>query len=265
MYSRVLLFLVALFAASFCVAASDTDYVFGVVPQSGSTRAAKEWTPILKFLEQRTGLKLQFATARNIPTYSQRLESAKYDFAYVNPTDYVKYEDEDGYHAIARPRAVKLKGIVVVRKDSPYEKLEDLNQREIVFPANAFAAEVIPSAILRGKGVEFRPHPVASHESVYRAVATGRAAAGGGVVRTFNATAAEYRDRLRILWTSEGYSPHAIVAHARVPAEAVKAIQEALVDMDQDPVGRKLLGTIAPEGIDYGKDEDWNDIRDLDI
>ncbi len=265
MFTRALMLAAGLLMTLPSHAADDKTYVFGVVPQSGSTRAAKDWTPILGFLEERTGLKLRFATTRNIPTYSSRLKTAKYDFAYVSPSDYVKYEDEDGYRAIARPRAVKLKGIVVVRKDSPYEKLEDLNNQSIAFPANAFAAEVIPAANLHRKGVTFLPHQVASHESVYRAVATGRTAAGGGVLRTFNATAPEYRDQLRVLWTSEAYSPHAFVAHARVPADIVKSIQEALIDMDQDPIGRKLLGQIAPEGIDYGKDEDWNDIRDLNI
>jgi phosphonate transport system substrate-binding protein len=258
-----------LFAILFCLpcaAAGDTVYLFGVVPQSGPTRAAKDWTPILRFIEERAAVKLRFATTRNIPTFSERLQTAKYDFGYINPTDYVKYADEkDGYRPIARPREVKLKGIVVVRKDSPYEKLEDLRQQDIAFPANAFAAEVIPVAILKDKGIDFTAHRMASHESVYRAVATGRTAAGGGVVRSFNSTSAEYRDQLRILWTSETYSPHALVAHARVPVEVVQAVRDALIDMDQDPIGRKLLGAIAPQGLDYGKDADWDDIRDLDI
>jgi phosphonate transport system substrate-binding protein len=263
---RGTLALLALLFALPGASAEEKVYTFGVVPQSGPTRAAKDWTPILRFIEERARVKLQFATTRNIPTYAQRLEKAKYDFAYVNPTDYVKFADEEGgYRPIARPREVKLKGIVVVRKDSPYEKLEDLRKQDIAFPANAFAAEVIPMAILRDKGIEFNARRMASHESVYRAVATGRTAAGGGVVRSFNSTAAEYRDQLRVLWTSDTYSPHALVAHARVPAEVVKAVTDALIDMDQDPIGRKLLGSIAPKGLDYGKDEDWDDIRELDI
>ncbi len=246
--------------------ATDNVYVFGVVPQSGPTRAAKDWTPILQKLEERTGIRFQFATTRNIPTFSERLDSQKFDFAYINPTDYVKVADEDdGYHLIARPRNVKLKGILVVRKDSPYEKMEDLNKQDIAFPANAFAAEVIPNAILHDHGVKYTARRMASHESVYRAVATGRTAAGGGVVRSLNAAPAEYRDQLRILWTSEPYSPHAIVAHTRVPADVVKAVQEALIELDQEPQGRKMLGHIAPEGLDYGQDADWDDIRELDL
>jgi hypothetical protein len=32
-----------------------------------------------------------------------------------------------------------------------------------------------------------------------------------------------------------------------------------------DPVGRVLLNKFAPEGVDYARDQDWDDIRELDI
>jgi phosphonate transport system substrate-binding protein len=210
-------------------------------------------------------LTFRFATTRDIPTFSRRVAVAKYDFGYFNPTDYVKYADDGGYQAIGRARNVKLKGVIVVRKDSAIERLEDLAGKELAVPANAFAADAIPRAILADLGINAAIRPVSGHDTVYRSVAGSRYAAGGGVMRTLNATAAEHRDQLRVLWTSEGYSPHAFVAHARVPAEVVKAVQEALVDMHLDPIGRVLLNNVAPEGIDYARDQDWDDVRDLDL
>jgi phosphonate transport system substrate-binding protein len=253
------------YAAGTTAIGAEPVYTFGVVPQTGGSRIAREWTPILKFLEAKTGLTFRFATARDIPTFSRRVAVAKYDFGYLNPTDYVQYADDAGYRAIGRARNVKLKGVIVVRKDSTIEQLADLAEKELAVPANAFAANAIPRAVLDDMGITVTARPVAGHDTVYRSVATGRHAAGGGVMRTFTNTAGEYREQLRVLWTSEGYSPHAFVAHTRVPAEVVKVVQEALIDMHLDPVGRVLLNNVAPEGVDYARDQDWDDIRELDI
>lgn len=240
-------------------------YTFGIVPQTSVSRVAKEWTPILKYLEERTGKQFRFATTSSIPLFSQRLAESKYDFVYMNPTDYIKYQDKDRYHAIVRARDFKLKGIIVVRKDSPLEKLDELNNKDLAVPAHAFASDTLTRAALHSSGLSVTISPMASSDAVYRAVALGHATAGGGMLRTFNSAAPEYRDQLRVLWTSEGYTAQAFAAHSRVPNEVVQAVQEALIDMGDDPQARKYLKAIAPEGLDYGRDEDWDDIRKLDL
>ena len=245
--------------------AAEEIYTFGIVPQTSASQTAKDWTPILKYLEDRTGKKFRFATTRSVPLFSQRVAEEKYDFAYMNPTDYVKYQDKDRYHAIARARNFKLKGVIVVRKDSSIEKLDELNNKELAVPAHAFAADTLARAALHENGTAVKISSMAAPDAVYRAVAQGRSTAGGGMMRTFNNTAPEIREQLRVLWTSEGYTPQAFAAHARVPKEVVQAVQEALIDLDQDPIAKKYLKTIAPEGLDYARDMDWDDTRKLDI
>lgn len=246
-------------------AAADEIYTFGIVPQTSAGQTAKDWTPILKYLEDRTGHKFRFATTRSVPLFSQRVADEKYDFVYMNPTDYIKYQDQDRYTAIARARNFKLTGIIVVRKDSPIEKLDELNHQELALPAHSFAADTLARAALNENHVAVKISPLAAHDAVYRAVAQGRYAAGAGLTPTFNTTAPEIREQLRVVWTSEGYTPPAFAAHARVPKHIVQAVQEALIDMDQDPIAKKYLKTIAPEGLDYARDMDWDDTRKLDL
>jgi phosphonate transport system substrate-binding protein len=246
-------------------ATADEIYTFGIGPQTSASRTAKDWTPIIKYLEEHTGKKFRFATARSSQQFSLRVAEAKYDFAYLDPTDYIKYQGQDRYNAIARARNLKLKAIVVVRKDSSIEKLDELVNKELAVPDKAFAADTLARAALHENGIAVKITPLAAYDAVYRAVAQGRYSAGGGVLRTFNSTASEYREQLRVLWTSEGYTPQAFAAHARVPKEVVQAVQEALIDMDQDPIAKKYLKVIAPEGLDYARDVDWDDARKLDI
>ena len=84
-------------------------------------------------------------------------------------------------------------------------------------------------------------------------------------MRTFKNTSPEYRDQLRVLWKSDGYTPHAFASHPRVPPEAVERLQQAMLKMSQDPAGQKLLKSIRLKGIETGKDTDWNDVRALEL
>lgn len=240
-------------------------YRFGVVPQQSGSKLSRLWSPILAYLEQRTGYRLQFATARNIPTFEKRLRNDKYDFAYMNPYHYVTFHKESGYRAFATAKGKRLKGILVVRKDSPYQSLKDLDGKGVAVPAHAFAADLVMRAQFQNLGESVDIHDVASHDSSYRNVADGRYAAGGGVLRTFRATAPSVRNELRILWTSPGFTPHAFAASPSVPPEVVKRVQKAMLEMEDDPEGKALLKAIRLKGVIAARDSDWNDVRALNL
>ncbi|MEM9489831.1 MAG: PhnD/SsuA/transferrin family substrate-binding protein, partial [Myxococcota bacterium] len=71
------------------------------------------------------------------------------------------------------------------------------------------------------------------------------------------------RDQLRVAWTSQSFTPHAIAAHPRVPREVVVRLQREMVAMARDPAGKKLLERLRFAGIEAGQDSDWNDVRAL--
>ncbi len=246
-------------------AADGNTYVFGIVPQQSGSKLSRLWTPVLEYLERQTGYHLRFATARNIPTFEKRLAEGKYDLAYMNPYHYVRFHDESGYDAFAKAKGKRLKGILVVRKDSAYRKVEDLEDRELAFPSHAFAASIVAQAHFNELGIAITPRFVASHDSVYRNVARGHYPAGGGVLRTFRNTAPEFRDQLRILWTSDAFTPHAFAAHPRVPHTVVEKVQRAMLEMDRTPEGKALLASLRLQGIEAGQDAEWNDVRALQI
>jgi phosphonate transport system substrate-binding protein len=240
-------------------------YKFGIVPQSSGSKLAQLWTPILAYLQEKSGVDLEFATTRNIPTFEKRLHDSKYDFAYMNPYQYTEVHNESGYNAFAKAKDKRLQGIIVVAKDSPYRDIKDLDGQEMAFPSNAFAATLVPLAYFKSIGIRVTPRYVASHDSVYRSVAKGRFPAGGGVMRTFKNTTKAVHDDLRILWKTGNYTPHAFAALPQVPADVVTRLQQAMLDMDKDPRGQALLKTIQFNGIETGQDRDWDDVRKLQI
>ena len=247
-------------------AAVAAQLSFGVVPQQSASELAYLWTPILSYLGEKTSLKLEFRTAKDIPTFERRLAAGEYDFAYMNPYHYVVFHDLAGYQALAKEKERKLVGLIVVRKNSPFKKIAELNGTELALPApGAFAASILPLAALRSKGILVKPRFVSSHDSVYLSVAKGFFSAGGGIARTFENSEPSVREQLRVLWRTPGYTPHAIAAHPRVPNEIARTLQKVLTTLDQEPRGSDLLRAIGFKGLIAARDKDYDDIRALDI
>jgi phosphonate transport system substrate-binding protein len=250
-------------------AASSNDATpslsFGIVPQQSAAKLAETWGPFLKEVSERSGVRLVFKTAPNIPEFERRLAEGDYDVAYMNPYHYVVFHQARGYRAIARERR-QIQGLIVVRKDSEINDIKALDGQTLAFPSPAaFAASVLPRAALRRNGVEIMPKYVNSHDSVYLNVVSKSFPAGGGIVRTFNAIAPETSDQLRVLWRTPEYSPHAIAAHPRVDESLVKRVVSAMGALADTDEGRALLNAIGFTAIIPGIDADWDDIRSLEI
>ncbi len=246
--------------------AQQTSLSFGVVPQQSASRLAQDWGPLLAELSRRSGVTLVFGTAPSIPVFEERLAKGDYDLAYMNPYHYVVFHKAKGYRAFAKEQDRRLKGILVVRKDSAVRKLADLAGKTVVFPAPAaFAASILPQAEFGRLKIPIETRFVASHDSVYRAVASGLQEAGGGIQRTLEAMPADVRDQLRVLSETPAYTPHAFSAHPRVSAPVVARVLKAMVSLADDESGRSLLAPLAFKGIVAAQDQEWNDIRALDI
>ena len=262
----LIILLLMVFSLQAMAANEQRSYTFGVVPQQSATKLAKVWVPVLKNIEKQTGIKLRFTTAPNIPEFEKRVKAGQYDFSYMNPYHYTVFSKTPGYRAMAHARDKRIKGIMVVRKDSTATKLEELKDQKLAFPSPAaFAASILTRGEFSTRNIAIQPDYVSSHDSVYRSVAKGLYPAGGGVVRTFNAVNPLIHDQLKILWTTPGYTPHAIASHPDVSSDVVNKITEAFTAMDKTDAGKKLLNTLKVKGWQKASDAEWDDVRKLNI
>jgi len=244
--------------------ATEKPYYFGVVPQQSASRLARMWLPLIEQLSKDSKLDIRFATTKDIPTFETCLALGAYDFAYMNPYHYTVFHELSGYDAFAHQAQKKMKGIVVVRKDSSAKSLADLYGKTLAFPSPAaFGASVLPRAEMRKNGIVFTPQYVKSHDSVYRSVAAGLHAGGGGVGQTFNSAPEAIRSQLRILYQTKAYTPHAFAAAKEVPQSARMKLQEALINLAK--TSPELLKGIGMTGIEAATDHDWDDVRELQL
>lgn len=263
------LFLLACIQFSTCLARQPGEsevLTFGVVPQQAASKLARLWTPILRELGERSGHRLEFKTAPDIPSFEKRLSEGFYDFAYMNPYHYTVFGEKPGYRAIGKQKNKQIRGILVVRKDSPINNIHELDGQTLAFPAPAaFAASVLPRNHLAAERIHISPKYVSSHDSVYYAVEKGLYPAGGGIMRTLKNLHPGLKNKLRILWTTPPFTPHAIAVHPRVPNHVTARIQAEMYRMHEDDKGKRLLGNVRFLGINPADHDDWNDVRALNI
>lgn len=245
---------------------ASAELTVGIVPQQSASALAATWIPLLSEAAKRAGVKLAFRTAGDIPTFEERLKKGEYDIAYMNPYHYTVFSNTPGYQAFGREKNRLLVGIIVVAKDSPLRELADLSDKAVVFPAPAaFAASILPRAEFDQKNIPIQAKYVNSHDSVYRGVAQGTFAAGGGIKRTLETIDPAISSRLRILASTPAYVPHAFAAHPRVDKATLDKVSAALFTLNGDETGRHLLEALSFKGIDAAQDKDWDEIRRLKI
>ncbi len=249
---------------SFANSSENEVITFGIVPQQSASRLAQMWGPFLAELGAQTGVRFQFKTAKDIPTFEACLSEGAYDVAYMNPMHYAIFSEEAGYQAFARQAKKRLKGIIVARKDAELSDLGGLDSAQIAFPSpGAFGASILTRATLSDMGVDFEPAYVNSHDSVYRAVASGLMPAGGGVTRTFGALDPEIRDELEVIYETQAYTPHAFAVSATMDGAHVETLQSAFTQIAA--TYPELVSGIGMNGFHLSSDGDWDDVRALEM
>ncbi len=247
-------------------ASQEKKFTFGVVPQFTPRQIAEKWIPVLKELEKRTGYEFELQGSTTIPDFEKKFMAGRFDFAYMNPYHSLVALEEAGYQPLIRDGSKRLFGVLVVHKDSPVKSLSDLEGETIGFPApNALGASLMTRAVLKDQDVNFDTKYLQTHSSVYLNVATGRVAAGGGVMRTFNSQPAEIRDRLKIIYRTVKVSPHPVTAHPDVSVNDVALVRQAFLDMANSEEGRAILGRVPiKEPVDASA-SDYHDLKTMNL
>lgn len=247
-------------------AAPAPTYSFSVVPQYNVVHLHTEWAPVLARITRETGVQLELVLHSTIPKFERSLGRGEPDFALANPYHAVMAKRAQGYQPLLRD-SKPLTGIMLVKRTSPYQKLEDLAGQDIGFPApNAFGASLYMRAILAEKKIPFQPQLLNNHSNVFRAILSGTVAAGGAVNSTFNDEQPEIREQLRVLYKTPESASHPVVAHPRVPEAAAKAVRAAFLGLLRDAAGVAMLKDIRlPQPVPASYEADYLPLEKLGI
>lgn len=247
-------------------------YVFAVHPLHNPERLFQVYEPLVDYLNrQLTGARIQLEASRSYDAYEKKLYSRHYDLALPNPYQtlrslahgyhvFGKMADDDNFH-----------GIILVRKDSAVQSVEDLRGKAISFPApTALAATMLPQWFLFQNGLnvsqDIENRYVGSQESSIMNVAMGLTAAGATWPppwRAFTSTHPDIAAQLTVKWTTESLVNNGLVVRDDMDPAQLKRIATLLFALHNSDEGRAILAPMELSRFEPATDATYQPVADF--
>ena len=255
----------------------DSDALrFGFDLRGCPSEDARQYLPLLKYLEEATGLRFDLRFTPEGSTTVEMLGTGEFDFAAIGAGSYLQARGR--YGAIPLVRGLSAEGrseyqsVIVVAPDSPIRTIEDLRGKRFAFGSvSSTQGHLIPRIVLAEHGILLddlaRHHYTGSDQDCANAVVAGRFDAGGMQDILGRRLAGE--GLLRIIHTSEFYPSSGIVANRDVPPDVIQKVKQALLDFT--PTGADADGlyhwdrTEMANGFGEVRDEDYAELREWSI
>jgi len=160
------------------------EYIFAIHPLHNSRRYFEVYQPLVDYINRNTKeFSVRLEASKDYTQFEEKLLNRKFHFALPNPYQAVRSLDK-GYTIFGKMGDdERFRGIIVVRKDSHIQSVNDLRGTSISFPsATALAAAMMPKYFLKMKGLDVEKEAtclyVGSQESAIMNVYLGKTKAG---------------------------------------------------------------------------------------
>ncbi len=214
--------------------AASRALVFVVHPYDTPSRLYARFRPLTLYLAGTLGRPMRLVIANSYDEQIAMITDGRADYAYLGPTPYIRARERGAVRILAGETEggqAFYQSALVVRNDSPIQKITDLAGRRIALGAEiSLSSALAPKQMLAQAGLKREDLAAIvhldRHERVALAVLHGDFDAGGlrlDIARTYLPRG------LRILATSPPLPPHVIVASPRVAQADAARVRDALL------------------------------------
>jgi phosphonate transport system substrate-binding protein len=188
---KMLVMVVLMIMAAWLVQASiaSAEIKFGILPRLSAQEMHKMFDPLAEYLTKETGEKVTIVVTKDFATYKDALQTGQFDLGFSNPIIYVQLKQRTALVPLAlsaeKKAGTRFRGLIIARKDSGIEKVQDLKGKKLIFVDEDSAAGYIFQMLLLSKAgmdvnKDFTRLPFAKkHDNVTMAVYNKAADAGG--------------------------------------------------------------------------------------
>lgn len=246
MLARNLLLSLVLAAGSLAQAqTSAPTYRFSPVNQWDIQLTAAYWNPIIQYVSERSGVKLQLKIGRTSADTTAYVLAQEVEFVFTNHL-FSPEREQLGWKVFGRRQAPAIRGQIVVPAESPITELAQLRGKEVAFPGpEAFVAYKVPYAHLLNQGIDVKVVFGGNQNAALAQLMAGKVQAVGGNSQLIEAYAKRENRKLRVLWVSEPFHDLALMVSGKVPEKDAQAVARAFLSMHEDPAGREVLQRTA--------------------
>lgn len=220
--------------------AAAREYTVAVIPIMPPAEVKRRWQPVLDEITRLSGLRFRFHFYPDFARFEQGLAQEEVDIAVASPV--LTWKLREHYRPLLRG-PLPLVAQVVVRQDSPLQKLADLDKRTLGLQEGAtLSSNVLVLRTLREQKITYLARPMNTESSALRSVVLGTTDAALVNNYLMMMVPPEVLKRLRVIHSAMELPPPAIMASRQAPPEVVHRFREAFLQLrDSSPA---LMDTI---------------------
>lgn len=233
--------------------AQQTVFRVTAIPDESPTELARKAAPLMKFLEAKLGMKVEFTPVTDYAASVEALVNKKVDLAWFGGFTFVQANVRSGGKVIPlvqREEDEKFKSVFITA-DPAIKTLADLKGKDVSFGSqSSTSGHLMPRSFLLQAGLnpekDFKRVAYSgAHDATIAAVASGKVQAGALNISVWDKFVTEKKvdtEKVRVFFTTPPYYDYNWTVHADMPAAMRQKLADALLSLSKaTPEGKEIL------------------------
>ncbi len=223
------------------------------IPDEAPTELARKAAPLVRYLESRLGMKVEFTPVTDYAAAVETLANRKIDLAWLGGFTFVQAQARSGGKVVPlvqREEDAKFRSVFITA-DPAIRSLADLKGKDLSFGAqSSTSGHLMPRSFMLQAGINpdkdlRRVAYSGAHDATIAAVAAGKVQAGALNISVWEKFVAEKRvdtAKVQVFYTTPTYHDYNWTVHADMPAQLQDKIKAAMLALSRDnPEGKEVL------------------------
>jgi phosphonate transport system substrate-binding protein len=246
----------------------------GILPRLSAVDLTRMFTPLAEYLSRETGEKVTLVVPKDFTAFKEIVAKGGVEMGFANPVIYVQLRKDVALDPVALAAEMKagtrFRGVIIARRDSGIEKIQDLKGRKLIFVEQDSAGGHIFQMLLLSKaGIDvnkdFTKLPFAKkHDNVTMAVFNKAADAGG--IREDDLDKMKDKvdvSQLRIVGYSDYFPNWPLFVAQHVNRDLAGRVKAALLKLKPGaPETTRVLEAAQLAGFAPVSDKDYDQLRE---
>ena len=223
------------------------------IPDESPTELARKAAPLMKYLEAKLGMKVEYTPVTDYAAAVEALVNKKIDLAWFGGFTFVQANLRSGgkmLPLVQREEDETFRSVFIT-SDPAIKALADLKGKDVSFGSqSSTSGHLMPRSFLLQAGLDpdkdfKRVAYSGAHDATVAAVAAGKVQAGALNISVWDRLVAEKKvdsDKVRVFYTTPPYYDYNWTVHAEMPAALRDKLSAAFLSLSRDSAeGKEIL------------------------
>jgi phosphonate transport system substrate-binding protein len=222
------------------------------IPDESPTELARKAEPLVKYLESKLGMKVEYTPVTDYAAAVETLVNKKVDMAWFGGFTFVQAHHRSNGRVIPivqREEDEKFRSVFIT-SDPAIRALADLKGKDVSFGSqSSTSGHLMPRSFLLQAGIDpdkdfKRVAYSGAHDATVAAVASGKVQAGALNISVWQKLVADKKvdaDKVKVFYTTPTYYDYNWTVHADMPAALRDKLTQAMLTLNRDSAQGKAI------------------------